>query len=199
MSIADIEQILVEFPFAFWDSHLDLFKDPAISFVHWLEPDYGHVDIRHECLECVSFNAFPPPYRRPILLFYTFGTFSRHLMSVITGADAGTRFILLRDNLKPYYSQLPNYNPQTCVPRRILATEWSRDEFAGFGSYCNFKVGIHDAAEDIRAMRHGIPEHSIYFAGEHTSPFDGLGTVAGAYTSGERVAHRILETRARRA
>lgn len=52
-----------------------------------------------------------------------------------------------------------------------------------------------DAADDVKAIRHGMPEQHIYFAGEHTAPFDGLGTVAGAYTSGERIARRIIESR----
>lgn len=49
-----------------------------------------------------------------------------------------------------------------------------------------------DAARDVEAIRHGMPERHIYFAGEHTAPFDGLGTVAGAYTSGEQIAERIV-------
>ncbi len=52
-----------------------------------------------------------------------------------------------------------------------------------------------DAADDVKAIRHGMPEQHIYFAGEHTAPFDGLGTVAGAYTSGEKIARRIIESR----
>ena len=52
-----------------------------------------------------------------------------------------------------------------------------------------------DAAHDVEAIRHGMPEQHIYFAGEHTAPFDGLGTVAGAYTSGEQIARRIIERR----
>lgn len=50
-----------------------------------------------------------------------------------------------------------------------------------------------DAANDVLCMRHGMPEYGIWLAGEHTAPFDGLGTVAGAYESGEAVAMRILE------
>ena len=52
-----------------------------------------------------------------------------------------------------------------------------------------------DAARDVEAIRHGMPEQHIYFAGEHTAPFDGLGTVAGAYTSGEQIAKRIIRSR----
>ena len=51
-----------------------------------------------------------------------------------------------------------------------------------------------DHGEDTKRL-HGMPEQHIYFAGEHTAPFNGLGTVAGAYTSGEKVARRIIESR----
>ena len=94
---------------------------------------------------------------------------------------------------EPYYSRLPGYTP-AYTPLRFLATEWCNDDFAGNGSYTNFQVGMTDAASDVEVIRYGMPDHHIYFAGEHTAPFDGLGTVAGAYTSGEKVAMRIRET-----
>lgn len=46
--------------------------------------------------------------------------------------------------------------------------------------------------KDIEALRQGCPERGIWFAGEHTAPFVALGTVTGAYWSGEAVANRIL-------
>jgi len=69
-----------------------------------------------------------------------------------------------------------------------------KDELSGYGSYSNFQVGITDADGDVQSMRHGVPERRLWFAGEHTAPFDECGTAAGAYLSGEGVAHRILET-----
>lgn len=36
-------------------------------------------------------------------------------------------------------------------------------------------------------------ERGVWFAGEHTAPFVGLGTTSGAYWSGEAVAGRICE------
>ncbi|MCJ1334293.1 hypothetical protein MMC10_011001 [Thelotrema lepadinum] len=195
LSFGNLEKVLIEFPSAFWDSHLGESADETASFVHWLSPKYASESNPHAWrLECVSFNAFPPLYRRSILLFYTFGDCSRHLTSLIHGKETLHRFELLREFFQPYYSRLPSYDPTTCAPLRFLATEWSQDEFSGFGSYCNFQVGVKDAAGDVKALRHGMLQHSIYFAGEHTAPFDGLGTVAGAYTSGEKVAYRILES-----
>ena len=46
---------------------------------------------------------------------------------------------------------------------------------------------------DIEALREGCPERGIWFAGEHTAPFVALGTVTGAYWSGEGVAKRVVE------
>ena len=46
---------------------------------------------------------------------------------------------------------------------------------------------------DIEAMREGMPERRVWFAGEHTAPVVALGTVTGAWWSGEGVAKRILK------
>ena len=142
----------------------------------------------------MSFHAFEKPYRRNILLFYTFGECSSHITTSIRGLHGKARDQWLRVFFEPYYSRLPGYT-RVYAPLRFLATEWCNDEFAGNGSYSNFQVGIEDAAHDVKAIRHGMPEQHIYFAGEHTAPFDGLGTVAGAYTSGEKIATRIIESR----
>ncbi|KAL8828244.1 MAG: hypothetical protein Q9170_006688 [Blastenia crenularia] len=196
MSFGRLEKVLIEFPTAFWESATtDTRSDNEdfISFVHWLAPSYAAQSNPHQWrLECVSFHAFPEPYQRNILLFYTFGDCSTHVTSSIKGLQGEARDQWLRTFFEPYYSRLPGYT-ETCMPLRFLATEWCNDEFAGNGSYSNFQVGMTDAAKDVEAIRHGMPEQHIYFAGEHTAPFDGLGTVAGAYTSGEMIAKRIIE------
>ncbi|KAL8773369.1 MAG: hypothetical protein Q9209_001763 [Squamulea sp. 1 TL-2023] len=143
-------------------------------------------------LECVSFHAFEAPYRRNVLLFYTFGDCSTHITSSIKGLHGEARDRWLQGFFEPYYSALPGYE-EACTPLRFLATEWCNDELAGNGCYSNFQAGMSDAARDVEVIRHGMPEQHIYFAGEHTAPFDGLGTVAGAYNSGEKIARRIVE------
>lgn len=45
--------------------------------------------------------------------------------------------------------------------------------------------------QDIEALREGCPDRGIWFAGEHTAPFIALGTVTGAYWSGEAIGRRI--------
>lgn len=107
-------------------------------------------------------------------------------------------FALLDDFFKPFYSRLPNYSDSAeCRPTDIEATSWQKDEFAGWGSYSNFQVSEPEAGveldKDIEALRKGLPERGVWFAGEHTAPFFGLGTVAGAWWSGERVAERMAK------
>lgn len=46
--------------------------------------------------------------------------------------------------------------------------------------------------DDIRALRAGMPERGVWLAGEHTAPFVALGTLTGAYWSGEAVGMRLL-------
>ena len=81
----------------------------------------------------------------------------------------------------------------------MLVTNWQNDELAGFGSYTTFQAsdpardGEVQLDKDIEALREGCPERGIWFAGEHTARFVALGTVTGAYWSGEVVAKRIAE------
>ena len=53
------------------------------------------------------------------------------------------------------------------------------------------RIGLQEADKDIEEMRAGLPERGLWFAGEHTAPFQALGTTSGAYMSGESVGKRI--------
>ena len=53
-------------------------------------------------------------------------------------------------------------------------------------------TGSGDCLQYFEALREGMGEDcGIWFAGEHTSLPGGLGTVTGAYWSGEEVAKRV--------
>ncbi|KAL8678994.1 MAG: hypothetical protein Q9186_004678 [Xanthomendoza sp. 1 TL-2023] len=196
ISFGRLEKVLIEFPSAFWEADTispESDFNNAVSFVHWLSPIQTTQTVPQKWrLECVSFHAFHAPYRRNILLFYTFGECSTYITNSIRKLVGKVRDQWLQEFFEPYYSLLPGYTEETCAPLRFLATEWCNDEFAGNGSYSNFQIGMSDAARDVETIRHGMPEQHIYFAGEHTAPFDGLGTVAGAYTSGEKIGKRII-------
>lgn len=109
---------------------------------------------------------------------------------------------LLVEHFEPYYSRLPGYDSDSddCKPVDGTATTWGADEFAGFGSYSNFQVPTQSPSpgedahldNDIEALRKGCPERGLWLAGEHTAPFVALGTVTGAWWSGEAVGERVV-------
>ncbi|RYP02032.1 hypothetical protein DL764_005982 [Monosporascus ibericus] len=126
--------------------------------------------------ETVSFSGLPKPFSQPIIMFLIYGNG------------------ILDENFHPYYSKLPKYNSASpdCKPSEFLSTDLQNDKFAGYGSYTNLPVGPGDAAEHFEALRNGMgKDRGIWFAGEHTSLPGGLGTVHGAYWSGEEVAKRV--------
>jgi hypothetical protein len=142
----------------------------------------------------VDLASLPSDVRHPTLLFYIYGAQSERITSKVAElAHQAERDEFLFDAFKPYFSRLPNFDEASpdCRPTGSATTSWLRDELAGFGSYSNFQIGLEDGGEDVKRMRHGIPNQSLWFAGEHTAPFVGLGTATGAYWSGEAVARRI--------
>ncbi|KAF2126778.1 FAD/NAD(P)-binding domain-containing protein [Dothidotthia symphoricarpi CBS 119687] len=163
------------------------------GFTHFLAPHYTPTNPSHWNQEAMNLAALPPPTAHPTLLFYIHGPTSLHIASLLRTSPASKHDALLTSFFEPYYSLLPSYsasNPDH-QPKAILATAWANDELAGYGSYANFPVGLERGDEDIEAMRRGVPEKGLWFAGEHTAPFVALGTVTGAWWSGESVAKQI--------
>ncbi len=150
-------------------------------------------------------------HAKPTLLVYTHNPCAEHMLSLIRGLspDSAENFDALNRFSRLYYSRLPNYQPghADCTPTAILATDWHGDDLTGNGSSTNSQVSVGtgrpvancDNAREIRgsgeeqeqqqihleddipAMRGGLPERRIWFAGEHTAPFVTLGTTTGAY------------------
>jgi hypothetical protein len=173
-----------------------LSEDTFAGYTNWLSPNYSlATNPKRWPQEIWNLAAFSPPNRRPTILFYLYGDCSSYLTTLVHGKSTEEHHQLLDEFFRPYYSLLPNFSTENpaCKAKAILSTEWQKDELSGFGSYCNFQVGVEDADGDVEAMRHGAPERRLWFAGEHTAPFEELGTAAGAYLSGEGVAYRILE------
>lgn len=167
------------------------------GFTNFLAPHYARTTNPGSWQqEALNLAAMPPNSAHPTLLFYTAGPTSTHIASLLT-THASSPFNLqtaLWSFFHPYVSLLPNYSSlnSDCKPVDILATGWENDEFAGYGSYTNFPTGLERGDGDVLALREGIPERGVWFAGEHTAPFVALGTVTGAYWAGEGVGRRIL-------
>lgn len=167
------------------------------GFTHWLAPAYAyHTNPRQWDQQGMNLAALPASCAHPTLLFYIYGDCSKYIGFLVSSAASDEeRDRKLNDFLEPYYSRLPNYDQSNpaCMPKAVLATAWANDEYAGYGSYSNFQVGLEKGDEDIEVMRHGMPERGLWFAGEHTAPFIALGTSTGAYWSGEGVGKRIAK------
>ncbi|KAI9042990.1 flavin monoamine oxidase family protein [Aspergillus affinis] len=161
-----------------------------------------------EVLSLASSEVFGADNTQPTLLFQLYGSCAAKLMPLIAPHDptSAEYFQIINDFFQLYYSRLPNYRAtdSDCHPESVPTTNWQNDKLAGNGSYMNFTIGVEEKQkkqkseykleEGIQALRHGQPERHIWLAGEHTAPFVALGTLTGAYWSGEFVAVRLLRT-----
>lgn len=166
------------------------------GFTHWARPTYARsTNPESWNQEAVNLAALPDGTAHPTLLFYIHGPTSLHIAKLLASNPPEKHNSLLAAFFAPYYSLLPNYTAAApeCIPKAILATAWANDELAGYGSYCNFQTGLKAGDEDIEVLRKGLPGRGVWMAGEHCAPFVALGTVTGAYWSGEGVAKRVGE------
>ena len=192
LSYGHLEKVFIRFPRAFW-------ADGEPAGFNFLRPNYApqtNPNRWHMC--CFSLAGLAPPCHQPTLLFYVFGPASAHLTSSARFAAPTTEkgFRQYADFFEPYYSRLAGYDARAadCTPDRIVRTDWSNDEYAGYGSYSNFQVGLADGERDIEVLREGVEASQLWFAGEHTAPVLGLGSVSGAYWSGEGAAAKVIRS-----
>jgi hypothetical protein len=173
-------------------------SDPSSQypgFTNFIAPLYASENPSSWTQECLNLSALPASVAHPTLLFYTSGPTSRQISEILRThpKNSVSLFGALWKFFKPYIELLPNYSNLDfdCKPSGILATGWENDEFAGWGSYTNFPTGLEKGDEDVVALRGGMPERGVWFAGEHCAPFVALGTVTGAWWSGEGIGRKI--------
>lgn len=194
----NLEKVYITFPRPFWQGEEDQPDNkPLPGFTQWLHPSYVHepASIKWN-QEAVDLATLPGSCAHPTLLFYIFGDQGSLIANKWKDLKfEDERIAWLAEYFKPYLEKLPHYDKTSndCKPTYCLATSWTTDDLAGHGSYSNFPVGLREGDKDIEVMREGVPERHLWFAGEHTAPFVALGTVTGAYWSGEKVAERIAE------
>lgn len=191
-------QVYFTFPRAFWlGEATNPDKEPFTGFTQWLSPSYAlNTNPKRWNQVLVDLATLPGSSAQPTLLFYIFGEQSSTLaieLAALPSKEAKEQHLV--SFFTPYFSLLPQYkeDSEDCIPVAWYATDWVLDPLAGNGSYSNFQTGLVEGDKDIEIMREGLPDRGLWFAGEHTAPFEGLGTVTGAYWSGERVARRIAE------
>lgn len=172
-------------------------NQPFTGFTLWLSPLYASgTNPQRYNQEAIDLATLPGSCAHPTLLFYMFGdqsiSLSKNLAALPSDAEKDAH---LAEFFKPYYSLLPHFveDSKDCMPTSCLATNWVADELAGYGSYTTHRIGVQEADKDIEVMREGLAQRNLWFAGEHTAPFAALGTITGAYESGEGVAKRIAQ------
>ncbi|KAI1194970.1 flavin-containing amine oxidase [Nemania serpens] len=200
LGYGNLEKVFVKFPNPFWNdedtrSGCSQRLFPVESL--FLSPNYASdTNPAKWRLEIISYSGLPKPFSQPIIMFFVYGQWGRHITGLVRGLARDSReyYRVLDDNFRPYYSKLPGYKSDLpdCTPLQFLSTDWQNDMFAGYGSFTNLPVGSGNAEEHFEALRNGMgEERGIWFAGEHTSMPNGLGTVHGAYWSGAEVAKRV--------
>lgn len=201
IGIGNLDKVYIHFPTAFWTRTGDETQF-SVNFpveTLFLNPRYAEdTNPARWRQEMLSLACLPPGSAHPTLMFYVYGEWGEHITGLTRGMpqDSQEYYDVLEKHFHPYYSRLPGYDPSSpeCRPKGFLSSDWQNDEFAGYGSYCNYLTGLQDGARDIEVMREGMgSERGIWFAGEHTAPFPGLGTVAGAFWSGQRVAKQLCK------
>jgi hypothetical protein len=165
------------------------------GFTQFLSPRYSPLNPENWHQEMVELSTLPSSNAHPTLLFYIFGSHSYALSRSLCSLSVASHHAYLTSFFTPYFSRLPNYDASSpsCVPISSHATNWLADPLAGNGSYSNFQTGLEQGDVDVETMREGdgMSVRGVWFAGEHTAPFVALGTVTGAWWSGEGVADRI--------
>ncbi|KAI1415609.1 flavin-containing amine oxidase [Hypoxylon sp. FL1857] len=202
LGYGNLDKVFIKFPSAFWNTRgsrqpeaIDNSPFPVESL--FLSPEYAaDTNPAKWRLEIISFSGLPEPFSQPVIMFFVYSQWGRHITGLIRDmeSDSAEYYRILDDNFRPYYSKLPNYDPTSpaCKPSEFLSTDWQNDKFAGYGSFTNLPIGSGDCAQHFEALRKGMgKDRGIWFAGEHTSPPGGLGTVTGAYWSGEEAAKRV--------
>lgn len=196
ISYGCLEKVYISFPKAFWRSPGSKEEDMQ-GFTLLLSPNYAPDSNPNRWnQEIVELSSFRPAESHPTLLFYTYGEQSQFLTNEVAKfASKEEKDAFLYDWFRPYYARLPRFdeNSPDCRPVACFATDWLLDDLAGNGSYSNFQVGLEEGDGDIEVMREGLPDRGLWLAGEHTAPFVALGTVTGAYWSGESVGKRIAQ------
>lgn len=208
LGYGNLDKVFIKFPRAFWNSISGLdgshghgsgeiqsssFPVESLFLLPYYATDTNPAKWR---TEIISFSGLPEPFSQPVIMFFVYGQWGRHITGLVRGMkqDSDEYYRVLDDSFRPYYSKLPNYDPASleCRPSGFLSTDWQCDRLAGYGSFTNQQVGSGDSAQHFKALREGMgKDRGIWFAGEHTSPPGGLGTVTGAYWSREEVAGRI--------
>ncbi|KAK9455447.1 hypothetical protein V1511DRAFT_500492 [Dipodascopsis uninucleata] len=172
-----LEKVYIQFPRDFWKADYFEFLSPAYDSKNNLH--------RHP-MTAISLAHLPKEYKQPVLLWYLYGEMSMKIQELQNDEE-------IIEFFHPYFTKIPGFKAELDIPNAVIRTSWTKDEFAGYGSYSNFQVGLKDGINDIKCLRRGLRDRHIWFAGEHCSDILQLATVNGAFESGLNAAQSIID------
>ena len=163
----------------------------------WLTPRYARdTNPFGWPIEAYNLAALDPDHAHPTLLLYTFGDLSKHVCAIAhDNPDKEEQYAKLDAYFRPYYSLLPNFDPDSadCRPKGYLASQMRYDEFAGYGSYSNMQVGIEDADKHVVRLQAGLPGARYLLCGRTVSrPLRRGGLCAARGSLGNSPLRRLL-------
>ncbi|GAO51125.1 amine oxidase [Saitoella complicata NRRL Y-17804] len=177
-----LEKIFLKFDSAWWLPK-DKEKANPPSFHAFLPDPSKPLEPPNVLTLMLSLASLPTGTDIPALAFYIAAD-QAHYVSSLSDSD-------LDAWIHSYLRLLPNYSP-TQKPTAILKTSWGSDTWSGGGSYTHINTGTKNAVEDIEVLGDGCVHGRMWFAGEHVGTWRGMGTVNGAYESGERAAKGMI-------
>ncbi|KAL8854172.1 MAG: hypothetical protein Q9221_001095 [Calogaya cf. arnoldii] len=162
LGYGNLDRVFIKFPEAFWTaqhyygSESEEIPSPVFPIESlYLRPTYAaETNPAQWRQEIISFSGLPKPFSQPIIMFFTYGQWGRHITGLVRGMaqDCQEYYRILDDTFRPYYSKLPNYDPasSTFKPLEIMSPDWQNDKFAGFGSFTNLPTGSGDVLSTLR-------------------------------------------------
>ncbi|BFZ64834.1 hypothetical protein YB2330_005987 [Saitoella coloradoensis] len=177
-----LEKIFLKFDSAWWLPKAEEKANPP-SFHAFLPDPSKPLEPPNVLTLMLSLASLPTGTEMPALAFYVAAD-QAHYVSSLSDCD-------LDAWIHSYLRLLPNYSPAH-KPTAILKTSWGSDTWSGGGSYTHINTGTKNAVEDLEVLGDGCADGRMWFAGEHVRTRRGMGTVNGAYESGERAAKEVL-------
>mmetsp|Transcript_9423 Transcript_9423/g.14904 ORF Transcript_9423/g.14904 Transcript_9423/m.14904 type:complete len:519 (-) Transcript_9423:30-1586(-) len=118
---------------------------------------------------------------RNIWLGYSMSAYAKSM------ADKGENAVI-QDAIDIFQKAFGRSNPKFPTVKSFQIADWYSDPLAR-GSWTYVPLGA--SYEDVRKLQIGMPERHCLFAGEHTA-YSNLGSVAGAFVSGEKAADNAI-------
>ncbi|KAI4179960.1 MAG: hypothetical protein LQ348_005282 [Seirophora lacunosa] len=141
LGYGNLDRVFIRFPEAFWNSRVPKTSSYQVCTAekNWspafpieslfLHPEYAaDTNPAKWRQEIISFSGLPEPFSQPVIMFFIYGQWARHITGLVRGMaqDSQEYYQTLDDNFRPYYSKIHYYDSATpkCKPLTFMSTDW---------------------------------------------------------------------------